>query len=112
MTHRMKLQREPFNKVQKGKKIIESRLHDEKRQQVKVGDQIEFVYTDDLSKKVLTKVKALYRYNSFQELFSDFSAESFGGNSKEELLKEIATFYSKEEQENYGVVGIKIELVQ
>ncbi len=51
MTHQMKLQREPFNKVLSGEKIIESRLYDEKRQQVKVGDQIEFICADDLSKK-------------------------------------------------------------
>jgi ASC-1-like (ASCH) protein len=36
----------------------------------------------------------------------------FGGTSKEKLLGEIETFYSKEEQNKYGVVGIKIEVVK
>jgi ASC-1-like (ASCH) protein len=55
-------------------------------------------------------VKALYRYNSFENLFSDFPPEYFGGDSKEFLLKEISRFYPKEEQEKYGVVGIRIEI--
>ena len=63
----------------------------------------------NLRKKAVTKVKALYRYGSFEDLFYDFPPEYFGGKSKDELIKEIETFYSKEEQKKYGVVGIKIE---
>ncbi len=107
----MKLATNPFEKIVSGKKIIESRLYDEKRQQINLGDQIEFSCADDATKKVLTNVKALYRYNFFNDLFTDFSAEYFGGSSKDALLKEIEVFYSKEEQAKYGVLGIKIELV-
>jgi len=107
----MKLSGLPFEKIANGKKTIESRLYDEKRQQINVGDQIEFSCNDEPDKKIITKVKSLYRYESFENLFSDFPPECFGGSSKEELVKEIETFYSKEEQKKYGVVGIKIELV-
>lgn len=108
----MKLAIAPFEKITSGKKNIESRLYDEKRQKLNVGDQIEFICKDDSSKKVLTKVRAIYIYNSFKELFSDFPSEKFGGNSKEELIEEVNKFYSKEEQQKYNAVGIKIELIK
>lgn len=108
----MKLASAPFEKIASGNKVIESRLYDEKRQQINLGDQVEFTCAEDQSRKVETTVKALYRYHDFKNLFSDFSPFLFGGTSKDELLKEIETFYSKEEQNTYGVVGIKIEVVK
>jgi ASC-1-like (ASCH) protein len=111
-THKMKLATVPFEKIASGNKIIESRLYDEKRQQINLGDRVEFTCNDDQSKKVVTVVKALHRYPNFANLFSDFPPSLFGGTSKDDLIKEIETFYSKEEQERYGVVGIKIELVK
>lgn len=105
----MKLAKEPFEKILNGQKIIESRLFDEKRQLINVGDEIEFSQNDDQSKTIKTKVKALYRYESFENLFSDFPPSYFGGFSKDALLDEINQFYSKEEQDEYGVLGVKIE---
>ena len=112
IVHQMKLATAPFEKVANGRKVIESRLYDKKRQQIKLGDWIEFVCDDDDSRKVLTKVRAFYRYLDFESLFSDFSPSLFGGNSKEELVEEIQSFYSQKEQEKYGVVGIKIEVIK
>ena len=105
----MKLSKVPFEKIANGSKVIESRLFDDKRKLINVGDFIEFTQGDDLSKKVNTKVKALYRYATFSEFFSDFPSAYFGGESKESLLIEIEQFYSKEEQIKFGVLGIKIE---
>ena len=36
---------------------------------------------------------------------------SYGWASKEFLLEEIKQFYPKEEQEKYGVIGIRMELL-
>lgn len=110
--HKMKLSANPFEKIASGKKIIESRLYDEKRQLINIGDHIEFSRNDKPDEKVITIVKAFYRYATFEGLFSDFPSEYFGGNSKDELIKEIETFYPEEEQKKYGVVGIKIELAR
>ena len=108
--HKMKLAKEPFDKIANGQKVIESRLFDEKRQTINIGDEIEFSQNDDSTKTVKTKVRALYRYGSFDCLFADFPPEYFGGTSGESLIEEIGRFYSKEEQTKYGVVGIRIEL--
>lgn len=110
--HKMKLADTPFEKIASGSKVIESRLYDEKRRQINLEDQIEFTCNDDQSRKIVTIVKALYRYPDFKNLFSDFSPPLLGGTSKEKLVEEIETFYSKDEQDKYGVVGIKIEVVK
>lgn len=110
--HQMKLATIPFEKITSGNKIIESRLYDDKRRQINPGDMIEFTCNEEPTKKTLTKVVALYRYTSFEKMFSDFPSIFFGGESQEKLVREINTFYSKEEQEKYGVIGIKIEVAQ
>jgi len=108
-THQMKLAKEPFEKIINDEKIIESRLFDEKRKQINVGDRIEFSQNDDLKNSIITKVVALYLCHSFEELFSKFPASDFGGGSKEGLLQEIHQFYSIEDENKFGVIGIKIE---
>ena len=112
VTHQMKLGRVPFDKIASDTKVIESRLYDEKRRAIKLDDQIEFSSNENPDEKILTRVKALYIYPSFEYLFADFSPNLFGGNSKEELLKEINHFYSPQDQKEFGVVGIRIEKVQ
>ncbi len=107
----MKLASEPFNKIATGNKIIESRLFDEKRQLINVGDEIFFIQNEDPEENIKTIVTAIYNYPSFEKLFSHFPPEYFGGTSKAFLLEEINSFYPKNEQEKYGVVGIKIKLI-
>ena len=111
ITHQMKLAAEPFEKIAHGHKVIESRLFDEKRQKINIGDHIEFSSNDDLAKKIVVRVKALYQYGSFDDLFSDFPPEYFGGVSKKELGEKIHNIYTSEEEQQYGVVGIKIKLL-
>lgn len=109
--HQMKLAKAPFDKITSGQKIIESRLFDEKRQLINIGDEIEFAQNDDPTQTAKTRVVALYRYASFEMLFADFPPEYFGGSSKESLIDEIGQFYSAEEQKKYGVVGIRIQIL-
>lgn len=102
----------PFGKISNGKKIIESRLYDEKRQQMHPGDRIVFTCNNNEQKQVTTEVQALYRYTNFKSLFSDFPPSFFGGSSKQYLIKEIEGFYSKHDQKKFGVVGIKIKVIK
>lgn len=67
--YKMKLSREPFEKIASGQKIIESRLYDKKRQLINVGDYIEFSQSDDDTKRVLARVEALHRYKNFNRGF-------------------------------------------
>lgn len=110
--HQMKIAEGPFKKILEGRKSIESRLFDEKRSIITVGDHIIFSNNKEPKTTITTKVIALYRYASFEKLFSDFPATDFGGDSKDSLLEEIRMFYSEEDQNTYGVVGIKIQVLE
>ena len=108
MIHKMKLNEEPFERIKNGTKTIEFRLYDEKRRKVKIGDKIEFSKLPDLQEKILVDVLDLYTEPSFAELFEKIYKDR-------ELAKQYANamyeIYSQENEKKYGVVGIKIKLV-
>ena len=111
MIHEMKLQPEYYDYILNGTKRIEIRLYDEKRQQIQVGDIIEFTSraTGEVQK---TKVIAMHIYSSFADLYRDYDKVSLGyGKDEEANPEDMELYYSKEEQEKYGVVGIEIELL-
>ena len=109
----MKLQPEYYNFIVNGTKKIEIRLYDEKRQQIKIGDVIKFLKEPELNDSFNAKVICLLRYNSFEEMFNDFDISILSDESmtKDELISVLEQFYTKEKQEKYGVLGIRIELI-
>ena len=107
----MKLSTEPFEKIVRKEKVIESRLYDEKRQQIAIGDEIEFSENEHPENKVRTRVKGLLRYQSFKDLFADHEPALFGGESRDFLLNQIEQFYSDEDQQKNGVIGFRIEVL-
>ena len=114
MEHEMKLQPEYYNFILNGTKRIEIRLFDEKRQQIKIGDTIKFLKEPELNESFEAKVVGLLRYNSFEDMFKDYDISILSDKSmtKDELINDLEEFYTKEKQNKYGVLGIKIELVK
>lgn len=111
MIHEMRLNKEPFEKIEKGTKTIEIRLYDEKRSLIKENDIIEFTNRED-NKKLKTKVIELHKYNSFEELYDNFDKIALGYEENEIANpNDMEKYYSKEEQQKYGVVGIEIKLI-
>ena len=113
MIHEMKLQPEYFNFILNGTKRIEIRLNDEKRQKIKLGDKIKFLKEPDLTESFEARVVELLKYDSFETLFKDYDISILSDKSmtKEELKFTLEKFYSKEKQQQYGVLGIRIELI-
>ena len=109
-THQLTLATEPFNAITSGNKTIESRLYDEKRQKIQIGDQIIFTNRDNSSQTANVKVIGLLRYATFHDLFSHNNPQKFGGESIEWLENQISEFYSIEDQQLHGVVGIEFIL--
>ena len=101
---RMHLQKEPFEQIKAGTKTVELRLYDEKRKLLRVGDVIEF--TND-GERIQARVSELHIYGSFESLFKDIPISKCGLADE----KAMDAFYSKEEQEEYGVVGIELEVL-
>ena len=109
MKHEMKLNNEPFECIKNGTKTIELRLNDEKRKLLTVWDYIEFT-NRVTNEKLLVEVIDLFKYNSFEELYKHFNKIEMGYSINEEANpKDMENYYSKEEQEKYGVLGIKIK---
>ena len=108
MIHQMKLNDDPFERIKNGTKTIEFRLYDEKRRKVKIGDKIEFSKLPDLQEKILVDVLDLYTEPSFEELFEKIYKDKEQAQQKANAMYEI---YSPENEKKYGVVGIKIKLV-
>ena len=111
MKYDMKLQDKPFNSIKDGIKTIEMRLNDEKRSKIKVGDYIDF--TNMVSGEVIhTIVENLYYYNSFSELYKNHDKVSLGYKEDEDArYQDMEKYYSREEQNKYGVVGINIRVL-
>lgn len=114
MTHKMKLQPKYFDYILNGTKRIEIRLNDEKRKKIKLGDKIKFLKETDLKESFEAQVIGLLKYNSFEELLRDYdiSILSDANMTKDELISTLEQFYTKEKQKQYGVLGIRIELIQ
>lgn len=113
MTHYLNLNPQPFALIQSGQKTIELRLYDEKRSQIKVGDTLVFVHTEDASKTLIARVTALHRFPDFATLYAALPLDKCG-YLPEELAtaspEDMNVYYSAEKQAQYGVVGIEIVL--
>ena len=109
-THQLKLATEPFNAIISGDKTIESRLYDTKRQKIQIGDQIIFTNIDNSKQTVTAEVVGLLRYATFRDLFSHNNPRKFGGDNVEWLENQISEFYSIEDQNIYGVIGIEFKV--
>ena len=111
MIHELRLHNGPFEKTKDGTKTIEMRLYDEKRKLIKENDIIEFT-NRTTNEKIKAQVIKLSLYNTFEELYKDFDNISLGYEENEiKDYRDMELFYSKEEQCQYGVVGIEIKLI-
>lgn len=105
------LDEKPFKLIREGKKTIELRLYDEKRRMIQVNDILKF--ENRVSGEVLeVKVIAMHVYNNFKELYKNFDKEKLGyGRTEVAKPEDMEVYYSKEDQTQFGVVGIEISVL-
>lgn len=109
MTHFMKLNKQPFMLIDSGKKTIEVRLYDRKRAKISVGDTILFtqINTENI---IETKVLSINRYDSFLSLYNAQSHTKMGYESENSGdYTDMYEYYSKEDENLYGVLAIEIQ---
>lgn len=114
MKHYMKLKSEPFEKIRSGNKTIELRLLDEKRRLVKSGDEIEFTNLENTDETITVRVLKIHTFKSFDELYKALPLDKCGYSQKEipnATAADMDKYYSKEEQAQFGVVGIEFNSV-
>jgi len=111
--HTLKLDDKYYNYILHGTKRIELRLNDEKRKSMNIGDVLVFYKQPLLEESFKTKIVDLIYFNSFNEAISNIPFELIAdiNDNKVNLLNDLNRIYSKQKQENYGVIGIKIELL-
>lgn len=113
MRHFMHLNSAPFQAIWDGKKTIELRLFDEKRQLLQLGQQIEFDELGERSRRIVVEIKALHRFASFAELYQALPMEKCGYEQGEQAKPEdMLAYYGKAEQAKYGVVGIEFVVTE
>ncbi len=106
------LDEEIFKIVKCGTKHIEVRLNDEKRRNLKIGDNLIFINRSNEDKKIIAVIKGLKYFDNFNDLANSYDiAEIYKKDSTtNEFLELLEKFYSKEEIEKYGVVAIDFEM--
>lgn len=114
MEHTMNLQPSPFWKIKNREKTIEMRLYDEKRQKIRPGDTIRFCLSENTEQSILTKVLALYVFDSFEELYAKLPLLECGYTEDtvdSACPEDMEVYYPPEKQKQFGVVGIRIALI-
>ena len=113
MQHIMNLHPLPFSQIRAGKKTVELRLFDEKRQACQVGDTLLFRErgTDNtLSARII----ALHPFPSFAELYRHLPLEKCGyapEEVKNASPEDMRAYYPPEEEAKWGVLGMEFCLI-
>lgn len=110
MIYEMNLHDEPFNAIKRNQKVIEMRLNDERRKDLKVNDLI--IFSNNLTnEKLEVIILEIKKYHDFYELYSNYKKEELG-YLKNEIAdpKDMYKYYSKEQILKYGVLAIKIKV--
>ena len=112
--HRMRLDPEPFARIETGEKTIELRLWDEKRRRIRAGDVIRFESTADDTDVLYARVEGLRFFPSFDELYQALPLTKCGYTEEEARSaspRDMDRYYAPEAQATWGVVGIELKLL-
>lgn len=112
MKYIMKLNPKYFEYMKNGTKRTEIRLNDEKRKDIKIGDEIIFQKEPELKEEICTQIVNLIVKRNFKELIGNLDVSEYSDKSEsaEKFLKDLYVFYTKEQEEKYGAIGIQIKI--
>ncbi|PIZ31165.1 MAG: RNA-binding protein [Alphaproteobacteria bacterium CG_4_10_14_0_8_um_filter_53_9] len=108
--HELHLHEGPFGKILRGEKHCESRLFDEKRQKIRVGDEIVFISRDD-GQEIRACVTALVRAARFAALYPCLPEAVREQEIEDDFLAELRRYYTVDDELRWGVLGIVFERV-
>ena len=111
ITHEMKLLPHPFKEIKSGRKTVEMRLFDEKRQKIRVGDKIIFT-SEENGEKLNATVVGLHRFSDFMSLADSFIPKrlGFADYTPKQIANIMTDIYTAEQVEKYGALAIRISL--
>lgn len=96
-----------FTFIKEGRKTVEGRLHKGKFAEMEVGDHV--LANDELEVKVIGKKV----YTSFREMIEQEGIERVipNANTIEEAEAVYYKFYTKEQEKEFGVLALELELI-
>ena len=103
-----------FTLISMGLKTVEGRRNKGKYKDMKVGDVIEWVNEDFNKRSVMTRVTEKNSYPTFKEYLETEGLENClpGISSITDGLSVYFKYYTPKDEEEFGVVAIKLELVE
>lgn len=108
-SHQLNLRKPYLTLIADGIKTVEVRVGYPRMRKIKAGHELTFVSGGDT---VVTRVKRVTEYDSFEALLDHEDAVAIGGDlgePRDELLTVIREIYPPE-KEKLGVLAIQIEL--
>lgn len=113
MMHIMKINENAFGRMQNGTKKREYRINDEKRQQVRVGDTIEFHKISSPEDKILMNVKDINYFKTLEDAIAPHFEEDFSERYSD-IKSTVNSFYQNgyctiEEVQENGIVVFTIK---
>ncbi len=110
--HQMKLRPIPFAAIQSGRKTLELRLYDEKRQKIKIGDTIVFTQTET-GETIRAVVVDIRKYPDFEAMYAAENPMAMGYNEGETAdPKDMSQYYTEDEIKRYGTLAIEIKKIE
>jgi hypothetical protein len=103
-----------FSLILLGIKTVEGRLNKNKFKDIKEGDIVEWSNNDFGPRKVVTKIVKKTFYVTFNEYLDSEGIENClpGINNIKDGLDVYYKYYNKEDEAEYGVTAIKVEILK
>ena len=114
MTHTIKVQPLYYEKIKSGEKIYEVRLFDEKRKLMHAGDTLIIKKEPLLNEEIVCQIENLVHFKTFSEMAGNLPLNLVGFDSTcsvKDVTRIYYSFYSKQDEEKFGVVAIKLKLL-
>lgn len=110
--HTEKVSEPWFSLISLGLKTVEGRKNSGKFKEFEVGDIIEWTNNDFKPRSVMTKITKKVEYKSFEEYLREEGLDKClpGMPSIEHGLSVYYKYYTKEQEEQFGVVAIHMVL--
>ena len=111
ITHAMNLNPAPFEAIKMGRKNVEMRLNDGKRQFIAVGDYICFTNTETCE-ELLVRVVGRAEYPSFEELYANYDKLSIGYKENEVAdPRDMLLYYTEEKIAEFGALALTVKVI-
>ena len=117
----IQLTTDPLEKLLQNGETIDFRLDEPVWNNLNTGDKIEFwedfsgwdKYPSEKSRRAIVKIVEIFRAATFSDLIDNLPASfTKEGQSKDILIKDLRQWWTPEKEQQTGVLGWKVELLQ